>query len=308
MSRTAFIIHGNTSNRQRLIERIKNLFGTGQDNVETFVTEYAGHAVLLAKEAVVMGFENIICAGGDGSLNEVVNGLMNAKQKLSDEGWAKIRVGVLPVGTGNDFVKTIKSPSTIEGLKAALEKDSYLLTDVGLVHFTGKSGKPESRYFINITDVGMGGVAAEKLSRTSKWMGPTLTYQRVILSTLLRYKNQPVSVKADTFSYEGRIMNLIIANGKYFGSGLGIAPDAEVNDGLFAIVVIGEVSLLDYAKNLGNIQNCRKVVHPQLLYKTAREIVVDSPAGPMAIDMDGEFIGYSPMQVQVIHSALKFVV
>lgn len=138
-------------------------------------------------------------------------------------------------------------------------------------------------------------------------MGATLTYQRAILTTLLTYKNQPVRAKADGFTYEGSIMNFIVANGKYFGSGLGIAPDAVADDGEFSVVILGEISLTDYIKNLGSVQKCRKISHPGLHYKSAKEVFIDSPAGPLAIDMDGEFIGYSPMKVSITPAAVRFL-
>jgi diacylglycerol kinase family enzyme len=188
-----------------------------------------------------------------------------------------------------------------------VEEDSFKTIDLGLVEFQNKAGEKQIRYFINITDVGMGGVVAERLSRYSKWMGAYLTYQRAILTTLLSYKHQPVKAVADSFTYEGSIMNFIVANGQYFGSGLGIAPDASATDGEFSVVILGEISLLDYIKNLGSVQKCQKISHPDLHYQSAKEVVIDSPAGPLAIDMDGEFIGYSPMKVTVAPASVKFL-
>ena len=305
MAAIAFIFHGRIKNRESEFSRLRNTFSNHQ--LKFYTTEKAGHSVELAEQAIHEGSTHIICAGGDGSLNEVANGVMITLNRLSEEQKAKIRVGVLPMGTGNDFVKTVKSPLDAEGLKRLIDADSYKHIDLGWTEYHTQTGEKKQRYFINITDVGMGGVVAERLSRYSKWMGAQLTYQRAILSTLITYKHQPIKSKADTFTYEGSIMNFIMANGKYFGSGLGIAPDAEVTDGKLSIVILGEISLLDYIKNLGTVKKCEKLVHPELEYKACKEVTIDSPAGPLAIDMDGEFIGYSPMTVKVVSAAIRFI-
>ncbi len=306
MRHIAFILHGKIKHKEPLIDTLKSTFGDSA-SVNTYVTERVGHSAELAELAVKEGNTHIICVGGDGSLNEVANGLMKAKTSCTAEVWRNIHLGVLPMGTGNDFVKTLRVPTDIVGLKQAIERDSFKTIDLGLVEYQSKHGGKQSRYFINITDVGMGGVVAEKLSRYSKWMGAMLTYQRAILSTLLTYKNQPVSAVADGFTYEGSVMNFIIANGKYFGSGLGIAPDADPESGKFSVVILGEISLFDYLKNLGEVKKCRKITHPDLLYRSAKQVVVTSTAAPLPIDMDGEFIGYSPMKVEVVPSVLKFI-
>ncbi len=306
MANIAFIFHGRIKNRDRMFTELQRTFGEAHQ-LRSYVTESAGDSVKLAERAVKEGNTHIICVGGDGSLNEVANGLMQAKATTASDLWANVRMGVLPMGTGNDFAKTVNAPKDAEGLKQVIEADSYKTIDLGLVEYHNRTGEKQSRYFINITDVGMGGVVAENLSSYSKWMGATLTYQRAILTTLLTYKNQPVRAKADGFTYEGNIMNFIVANGRYFGSGLGIAPDAVADDGEFSVVILGEISLKDYIRNLGSVQKCRKISHPDLHYKIAKEVVIDSPAGPLAIDMDGEFIGYSPMKVTVVPASVKFL-
>ncbi len=306
MANVAFIFHGKIENRSKIFLNLKETFGAAHQ-LTSYVTKSVGHSIVLAEQAVREGSTHVICVGGDGSLNEVANGLMNVKKTQSSEGFRKVRLGVLPMGTGNDFVKSVSVPKHAEGLKRVIEADSYKTIDLGLVEFKNKFGEEQKRYFVNITDIGMGGVVAQRLSGYSKWMGSTLTYQRAILTTLLTYKHQPVIAKADSFSFEGKIMNLIIANGKYFGSGLGIAPDAITDDGVFSIVILGEISFLDYIKNLGSVRNCQRVSHPELHYKTAKEMSIFSQSGPLPIDMDGEFIGFSPMKVTVTHQAIKFL-
>lgn len=307
MANIAFIFHGKIKNRKNIFSSIHKHFNS-RHKFKLVFTERAGHSVLLAQKAVVEGFTHIICVGGDGSLNEVVNGIMKVKANVSNNRWSDIRLGVLPMGTGNDFAKSLNVSKDIEDLKRTIESDSFKVIDLGFAEYHNTSGEKQHRYFINITDVGMGGMVAERLSRYAKWMGTTLTYQRAILSTLLTYKNQSVKATSDTFVYEGKVMNFIIANGKYFGSGLGIAPDAMTDDGEFSVVIFGEISLLDYIKNLREVQKCKKISLPGLQYKSAREVYIESPSpGSLPIDMDGEFIGYAPVKLSIVPAVIKFL-
>jgi YegS/Rv2252/BmrU family lipid kinase len=299
MKNLAFIIHGKVTHRDRLVNELKNIF-KGDYTLQFLYTEHKDHSIELATHAVVNDATHVICVGGDGSLNEVANGIMQVRNE-------NVRMGALPNGTGNDFVKTMQVTNNINDLKKYIDADSYREIDLGLVQFMGIDGKTSQRYFINITDVGMGGVVAEKLSSASKWMGATVKYQKAILSTLLTYKNQSLKATADNFTHHGKVMNFIVANGKYFGSGMGIAPDAKPDDGLFSIVIVGEISMLDYLKNLGTVKKCQRIVHPELKYLSAAEVLVEATAEPLAIDMDGEFIGYSPMKIIVVPKAIKFL-
>ena len=303
MKKIAFILHGKITGKQQLMNEVYSVFN-GDYDISFFTTEHPGHSVELSAKATEQGFDYIICVGGDGSLNEVANGVMQAKNKSVG---LDVKVGVLPHGTGNDFIKTVKSPQDCAGLKKLIDLDSFKEIDLGLVRFNNPQGVASSRYFINITDVGMGGVVAEKLSRFSKALGPSMTYQMAILSTLVSYRHQPIKVVADGFNFEGKVMNMIVANGKYFGSGMGVAPDAEVDDAKFSLVMVGEISLIDYIRHIGTIKKCKKIEHPQVNYKSATEITIDSLTAPQAIDMDGEFIGYSPMHLKVVPKAIKFI-
>lgn len=298
MKRIAFIIHGRVAKNRKLLREIETIFKGIP--YKFFITTKANEATPLTQQAIHQGYNYIICTGGDGSLNEVVNGILSTNIN------AKILLGLLPYGTGNDFAKTMHISQSVSELKKYIDTDSYTKTDAGLVSYTNRNKQPASRYFINITDVGMGGIAAEKINSYPKWLGSTLAYQLAILSTLLTYKKTNMSAEADSFSHSGRTMNIIVANGKYFGSGLGIAPHAKVNDGKFAIVIAANISLWDYLVNIGTVRKCEIVQHPEMKYYSADNVTIGSEQS-MAIDMDGEFIGYSPMRIQALPAALYFL-
>jgi diacylglycerol kinase family enzyme len=211
------------------------------------------------------------------------------------------------MGTGNDFARTINMSANVSLLKKNIDADYYELIDLGLAHFIDSKGFPSSRFFINITDIGIGGVIAQKLISSSRRMSSFLTFQRAIISTLMSYRKQHVHIEADSFHYDGAVMNVVIANGKFFGSGMGIAPEALPGDGLFSVVIIGKVTMLDYIKLLGEVRKCKKIKHAGFTYKIATKISLDSPGISLPIDMDGEFIGYSPMSIEIVHHAIKFI-
>ncbi|HWY98885.1 MAG TPA: hypothetical protein VNY36_07370, partial [Bacteroidia bacterium] len=193
------------------------------------------------------------------------------------------------------------------GIKKLIDGNLSKEIDLGLVQFKNKTGLNSSRYFINIADVGIGGIVVQNIGNYSKALGANITYLAAIFNTLLSYRNQPVKAMANGFAFEGKIKNFVVANGKYFGSGIGIAPDAEIDNGKFAIVILGEVSLFEFLKLSITFKKCRKVIHPQIIYKTAEEITIDSMSSPQPIDMDGEFIGYTPMNIKIQPRTLAFL-
>jgi diacylglycerol kinase (ATP) len=306
MKKIAFIVHGKIKNRDTLIADLKSAFDS-EFEIAFYITAYAQHSIALAEEAAIKGSTYIICIGGDGSLNEVINGVMQAKDKITPESWQHIRVGLYPKGTGNDFARTVQVKPDIQKLKQCILNDTYSLIDLGLASYTDLTGRSSSRYFINITDIGMGGIIAQKLASYSTWMGAGLTFQRAIISTLIGYKKQAVELKADQIQFTGEIMNVAFANGKYFGNGLGIAPDALPGDGIFSIVIIGKISMIDYIRLLGEVKRCRIIDHSEFKYFAARNIEIKSEAEDLPIDMDGDFVGYSPLKIEVVAAAIKFL-
>jgi diacylglycerol kinase (ATP) len=269
-----------------------------------FISEYSGHAIDLSFKAASESFNYIISLGGDGTLNEVVNGIMQARN-LNKE--LNIKVGVLPFGTGNDFIKTTKSPHSFSGIKKLMDEGLSKEIDLGLVQFKNEKGVDSSRYFINIADIGLGAEVVQNIRKYSRVLGPNLAYFVLVFKTLLSYRNQMISAKAEEFIYEGKVKNFVIANGKYFGSGMGIAPDAEIHDGKFSIVILADVTLFHFLKFSSTLKKCRKVTHPQVMYKTTKEIIIGSTSTPQPIDMDGEFIGYTPMNIKIQPGVLSFL-
>lgn len=300
MIKIAFIVHGKARKKQFLIDEIKRTFDETLFQTQIFETQFEQHAVLLAESAANEGFTHIIACGGDGTLNEVLNGVMKTKQ-------ANLKLGLIPRGSGNDFIKTASSPHSLVGLKESILRNGFKKIDIGFAEFISKDGHETSRYFINIADVGIGGVIAQQLAESVKMFGPIITYQYFIIKNFLTYKPQQLKVTGDDFEYSGNVMNFCAANAKYFGSGLGIAPDADISDGLLNAVAIGEVSLVDYLKNFPDLKKCKSLVHPAIRYFTSKTLFFESTNSQLPIDMDGEFVGYLPMKISIKPQAINFI-
>lgn len=297
MTQVTVIIHGRIAQQQQLQAEFEHQFGYV---VQWRSTKYAGHATELAAQAAAEGCTHLIAIGGDGTIHEVANGLLRSKHP-------EVAIGILPRGSGNDFVRTLKSPNTILELVAAIKNNQYQYIDVGQCSFVDINGLPNQRYLINIADIGIGGIIAEKMSRSNRWAGAFLTYQYHIISSLLRYKKQRIDIKADTFDLQTPIMSAVIANGKYFGKALGIAPDATPNSGHFQAIVLGNISLLDYIRHLTDLRACRRITHPEVSYHNTKDITLSHINKPLPIDIDGEFVGYTPLRIQVLPQALRFL-
>ena len=203
-----------------------------------FFTEYSGHATELAKMAALQGNNIIVAVGGDGTVNEVVNGMMMVSQEVR----LTLSLAILPVGTGNDFVKSTGLNHSMQSLIQAIQQNKY------------------------IADAGIGGLVAQKFLGLVRLLPAYLAYQISILRAFLSFKHALVAIKGDNFEYKGKLLSLCAANGQWFGGGLGIAPHADIQDGNLAFVILGDVTLFDYLKYLPKVKRKEFIDHPSLFY------------------------------------------
>lgn len=307
MPSIAFLINGNISQWKKVAQNIEKVFSDIPHKV--FITEYPAHLPKLTHQALQEGYKSLIVAGGDGSINELVNGCMSfLEQKDSSLHTSDLRLGIIPMGTGNDFCKTLKIASTLEQLKDQILKNSFKSIDIGEAHFFGKNQQAIKRYYINITDVGMGGEVVEKLAKNDSFFSKSAQYQIQILKTFFSYKKSYVLVKnGEKTLYQGKAMNVVVANGKYFGNGLGIAPEASLQDGQMEIIVLGDITTTDYLLHLSKVKKCEVLSHPHVFYHRVKEVEITSTDNrKLAIDMDGEFVGYAPLKIINLSQQLYF--
>jgi diacylglycerol kinase (ATP) len=266
------------------------------------LTDRQGHAKDLAFEAINENADIIIAAGGDGTLNEVINGIMLA----SPEQREKVIIALFPQGTGNDFARTAGVPKTVNELAKSILDEKYGKIDIGLASFQSADGKNHSRYFDNITEIGVGAKTVEIVNKSKKKLGSTLTFFLGVVRAFVGYKRQSVRIKTTDFQWTGKIVAVCAANGCYFGSGLGIAPGAKMDDGKLSLVIVGNIRILHFLKYLPSLRKLKLIKHPEIHYLEIESCeIITNESYP--VEMDGENIGFTPLSVKVIPLAIRFL-
>ena len=297
-----FIVNSQIKKLRRTLEEIGDAF-YGADKIQATIlqTHHAGHSKELAQEVTLKGCDYLIAVGGDGTLNEVVNGMMNASIPTNEYPV----LGVLPRGSGNDFVKTVKASDSILSLKKAVLNKLTKKIDIGKIIIEATPNKP--KYFINIASLGLGPEVVKTMESSSKMFGSSIAYFSSIIRGFLSYEKRSVHCEADEWQWQGKLLQVAVANGQFFGHGICIAPEASIQDGLFHVSLFGEISLFDYLKNLGNLKKGIKINHPAAHYFTAKEIKITPVNDQCGIEADGEYVGESPVIIKVLPDAIKFL-
>lgn len=297
MKSIIFIVNGAKRQSKKLIS-ILDFFSNSTffSKVEISLTQYPGHAKEIANINSI-NFDYIIAVGGDGTLNEVINGI---------DLTSKIVVGLLPYGTANDFSRGQKLKFDAQFLFNLIKNDSFKTIDIGLVKSPDKV-ESINRRFINIADIGLGGfVTQEILKNKNKYLSGKIKYTQAILNGMIQYSKPEIKVVGD-YNYQGKVLTLAVCNGRYFGYGLCISPMANIQDKSLNITCIGNVSLMDYFKNLGKIKRGEIINHPEVNYSDMKSIDVFHNDKSCPIEVDGEFIGYTPVSIQILPQKLKFL-
>lgn len=277
--------------------------GLGTDYDVKF-TERQGHAGSLTSEAIKDGCELIVAVGGDGTINEVVNGFFDREKPLNPNA----ALAVMSIGTGSDFVKTFEFPTTPFEAAERIGQGKLWTIDLGKCAFTNLDGGQQSRFFINIADFGSGGAIVDKVNRTTKVFGGQISFLWGILTTLPTYKNKLTKYRIDDGPEEEKVLNtFVIANGKYYGGGLKPAPNAELDDGLFDTVSIGDVGFLEAVSSLGKFRKGTYLEIPKVTFSKGKVVTADSEETQL-VEMEGEVVGRLPARFEILPKAMKIIV
>ena len=280
---------GSVTDGEELLKRLSSLDPAGID-----VTEKEGDAALFAKRAIRQHAEYIIAAGGDGTLNEVINGIA---QDAND-----VVVGLLPLGTGNDFARSLKLPTPVNDNLVILRAANTRQIDLVRVR------SDKVRYFVNVSAGGFSGLVNEKLTPELKRSWGPLAYVRSAAAALPELHAYRTKVElSDGEKLDLDLYNMIVANGTFVAGGLPVAPEADLSDGLLDVILIpkrstGEMVLLAAQIVLGNHIGSQSVI----FRRTSRLSVKSRPG--MWFNADGELVGNEPAMFEIIPRALRFVV
>ena len=296
MVKVAFIINGSRKLNKENQEVIYHCVNHNALLVEQKVTEYPGHATELAKEYTKSKTHIIIAVGGDGTANEVINGIMYFS---TDE---RPIFYVLANGTANDFVRGELQYFTINNFLQSLCAQKNKSIDIGLVSINEKSN-----YFLNIADAGIGGKVVQILDSQRKYFGGKFSYFSAILRGFLWYKKPNVSIKMNDIEMNGPLLMMAVCNGKMFGDGLIIAPEAKIDDGFLNVSLFSKVSIIDYLRNLSRLKSGIKLVHEEVSYFKCQKVELKVKEGELFTETDGELFESGDVTFEIIPKAIRLL-
>jgi diacylglycerol kinase (ATP) len=263
-------------------------------------TEGRGHATELARQALEKGCRFVVAVGGDGTIHEVANGLIESDRLVHDDAV----MGVVAAGTGADFIKTFGIPAMPGHAVAHLDGGQSFPIDVGKVTYMDGE-KKVSRYFVNVAEVGLGAEVAAQAERLPRWLGPTL-YVVAFWMTIPRHKASQVSVDLVDRRYEGSMNNLIVANGQFFGGGMKIAPRAAPTDGVFDIQ-IEHASKREEIAVMPKVFRGEHVPHPDIFEAKRVRVSIDATRA-IRVEADGELLGRTPASFELLRDLIRLKV
>jgi diacylglycerol kinase (ATP) len=301
-SPVAIVLNGISLHKKIFYNRFLPALQSHYD-VEVFETLSKNDAIQLASKAVEQyKFKAIIAAGGDGTLHQVVNGIIEGREKRSD----LPSVGLIPMGSGNDFAKTANIKDDPQKLIDLLNRNQPRKINLGLIHYSDLSDNPQKRYFINVADIGMGPEVVQRVNESGRTFGAAVAYYQSIIATFFSYKPMVVRGKSADWIWSGKLRSMAVANGRYYGHGLCVSPDAVLDDDLFNVFICGDVSVLDFIRHSETMKRSKHVTIPEIIYKTTTDIELSSEDSCL-IEGDGEILGRLPARVVLAAAKINFL-
>ena len=259
------------------------------------LSERPGHLTELASTAVTDGSSLLVVVGGDGSVNEVANGIAGSE---------RVELAVIPRGTGWDFARTYGIPHRLDDAIATARDGRPRAIDVGRATYRRWDGSEATAHFANIASAGMSGAIAQRANETTKALGGKVSYLWATLAVFARWRNTEVTVNVDGERHSGRMHDVVVANGRYFGGGMMICPDARPDDGLFDVLLIGDLTKRDLLMTLPKTYRGAHLPHPKAELLRGAHVTVEAPE-PLPIELDGEQPGTTPVRFEIVRDALR---
>lgn len=261
-------------------------------------------AIEIARRAVKESRPVVVAVGGDGTLNEVVNGFFENGEPIPTNS----RLAMLPTGTGGDFRRTLNIPLDVTAAAKVIGSGVPRRLDVGRATFKTTDGGSGIRHFINIGDAGIGGEVVHRVNSGSKRLGAA-TFTLTSLVTLFQWKNKPMKVIVDGTPHDMvAAQQVVVANCQYFGGGMRMAPTASPTDGWFDVILIGDIGAIENLRGLGKIRSGKHLEEGNAKFEqmNAKRVEVSSPEA-VRVDLDGEQPGVLPAVFEMQQSAIEFM-
>jgi diacylglycerol kinase (ATP) len=296
----AFVVNpasANGSTRRRWPEIARRAADLGLVG-ETLFSERPGHAADLAERAAADGAELVVAVGGDGTVNEAVNGLMRVEPERRPE------LATVPRGTGKDFARSFRIPRKVDEALAVARDGATRTVDVGHAAFSAWDGSAAEAYFTNFGGAGISGAVAARANTSSKALGGKASFFWATSAVFLRWKNSQYDVAIDGEHRAGLMLEVIAAIGDQLAGGMRLTPDADPADGLFDVVLIGDATKADFVRTLPKIYRGTYLPHPRAEVVRGTRVEIRT-AVPLPIALDGEQPGTTPAVFEIVPAALR---
>ena len=264
---------------------------------EALISSRAGEIPELAARAVAGGARKLVAVGGDGTVLEAINGLLRADAR-------DVELAVVPRGTGKDFMHSHGIPSGLDEALAVARGGATRTVDVGLARYTAWDGSPAESLFGNFGGAGISGAIARRANETSKALGGRVSFIWATIAVFARWTSEELVVTAGSERRNGRFFEILAMLGEFTAGGMRMAPGASVDDGLFDVVLIGDVTKADFARTFPKVYRGRHLGHPKIELLRAASVTVDA-ARALPVALDGEQPGTTPVTFEVVPHALR---
>lgn len=281
-------------------------------NFTELYTKKSNEAVEFAKNAVETDYDYIIAVGGDGTVNEIINGMLAAaennpknREKHKNLIIPKTKLIIFAHGTGSDFSRSLKLSNDIKKFIELIKRENSRNIRILSANYFNNQGENQKRYFINIADCGMGAEVAKKLNNSQKSILRSINYLLKIFKTLLHYQNKRVTIIADKeVIYQGKINSVVIANGSYFGGGIKIAPAADLSNKKLNLVILKNFSKYSIIFNLIKAYRGNHLSHPLVDSYLLEEVRIKTEI-ETEVELDGESVGICNASFQISNKAIS---
>ena len=270
---------------------------------ETLLSQRPGELGPLAQRAAETGARLVVAVGGDGTVNEVVGGLMAHRERDGE----MPELAVIPRGTGTDFVRTFGIPTRLDRAIALARDGTTREIDAGRVTYRSWDGSEETGYFANVASAGMSGAVAQRANVTSKALGGKVSFLVATLAVFARWKPGEMEVSVDGERRAGLMYDVLVANCRFLAGGMQMTPDAQPDDGLFDALLLGNITRTDLALTLPKVYRGTHLPHPKAELLRGKDVTVDATV-PLPIELDGEQPGTTPAHFEIVPRALRLKV
>lgn len=274
-----------------IIPKLKEKMALHINTIEykILLSNYAGEITAIAKHHYEQGFREFIAVGGDGTLSELINGFDLPFDK-------NIKIGIIPLGTGNDFVKNICDVGDVDNIIESIIQNRTRLIDIGIVN---------DFKFINVCSFGIDGPIIKDTEKYKKLLPGQLAYLFSTLKAGVTFKPKKAHVDVDGKTYDGNMILIAIANGKYFGGGMNICPDAILDDGVFDICLVKDVTKFKFMREISKVYSGRLGEVEEVKYISGSDIKVHVEDGDYHINVDGNLVGMTPAKIKIEKKAIQ---